>query len=351
MEGLLDEFVCVRITEGNRLDLTLFQFDYDLTFAVFFLNADGTVYGRYGSRSQAEDADSDVSLEGLCQSVRAALELHRDYPRNRDELAGKQPRPVSRRLPEDFPALAGKYPERPDYAGDAVRTCVHCHQLRDAERLELRSRGEPFTLEVLHPYPAPRVVGAQMDPRTAATLSSVAPDSAAARAGWQPGDEILTAAGQPVISPADLSWVLHHAPPSGTLPVVLRRGGEEQQTELALDAGWRRQSDISWRVSTWDLRRMALGGMVLEPTDQSPSSGGPSPGLKVGHVGQYGEHAVAKKAGFRTGDLILSMGGHSAPASEGEIIGRLLNRYRPGQQVPVRIERKGEVLQLSLPLQ
>src|SRR5438309_4686001 len=46
---LLDRFVCVRIINANALDLSLFQFDYDLSFSALFLNGDGAVYARYGS--------------------------------------------------------------------------------------------------------------------------------------------------------------------------------------------------------------------------------------------------------------------------------------------------------------
>src|SRR5207244_1520533 len=45
----LDQFVCVREMNANALDLALFQFDYDLSFSTLFFNADGTIYGRYGS--------------------------------------------------------------------------------------------------------------------------------------------------------------------------------------------------------------------------------------------------------------------------------------------------------------
>ncbi len=48
---LLDKFVCVRIISTNGLDLSLFQYDTDQSFAVFMLNADGTIYGRFGTRS------------------------------------------------------------------------------------------------------------------------------------------------------------------------------------------------------------------------------------------------------------------------------------------------------------
>jgi hypothetical protein len=32
----------------DDVDLNTFEFDYDLTFMVFFLNANGKVYARYG---------------------------------------------------------------------------------------------------------------------------------------------------------------------------------------------------------------------------------------------------------------------------------------------------------------
>ena len=49
LQPLLDLFVCVRLINANAIDLTRFQFDYDLSFTTRFFNGDGTVYGRYGS--------------------------------------------------------------------------------------------------------------------------------------------------------------------------------------------------------------------------------------------------------------------------------------------------------------
>ena len=74
---LLTNFVCVRLVQANTMDLALFQFDYDLTFAAFFMNADRTLYGRFGSRSDQKEADRDISIEGFREALNAALELHR----------------------------------------------------------------------------------------------------------------------------------------------------------------------------------------------------------------------------------------------------------------------------------
>src|SRR5262249_25811320 len=58
IRDLMDEFVCIRIVQANRMDLDHFQFDFDQSFAVFLMNADLTVYGRFGTRSERpEDED------------------------------------------------------------------------------------------------------------------------------------------------------------------------------------------------------------------------------------------------------------------------------------------------------
>src|SRR5262249_12817188 len=43
LKPLLEQFVRVRVVSTNGLDLSLFQFDTDQSFAVFLLNADGTI--------------------------------------------------------------------------------------------------------------------------------------------------------------------------------------------------------------------------------------------------------------------------------------------------------------------
>ena len=61
----MEQFVRVRVVQGNGMDLSLFQFDYDLTFAVFFMNADKTIYGRFGTRAEYENAAKDISIESF----------------------------------------------------------------------------------------------------------------------------------------------------------------------------------------------------------------------------------------------------------------------------------------------
>jgi hypothetical protein len=353
VHDLLDKFVCVRIVQANNLDLSLFQFDYDQSFHAFFMNADRTIYGRFGTRSAREE-DEDMTMHGLRAAMLAVLKMHDDYPANRASLAAKQGRPVEYRVPEELPALKGKYTGKLNYEGNVVASCIHCHQIRDSERELVRAAGKPMPEHVLFPYPLPDVLGLKMNPDHAATIHTVEPDSIAARAGLKPDDEILSLAGQSLISTADLQWVLHHARSTDELPAVVKRGDKEINVSLRLPAGWRGHSDISFRPTTWDLRRMATGGIVFEDLGaderERHNLNADRLALIIKHVGEYGEHAAGKNAGFQRGDILIAVEGRAQRQTESQLIASLLDK-RPGEKVRMKVLRGDKELELSLPMQ
>ncbi|HEX2473349.1 MAG TPA: thioredoxin family protein, partial [Lacipirellulaceae bacterium] len=59
VQALLDKYVCVRVVQANGMDLQLFQFDYDQSFAAFIMNGDKSIYGRYGTRSHQTESEND----------------------------------------------------------------------------------------------------------------------------------------------------------------------------------------------------------------------------------------------------------------------------------------------------
>jgi serine protease Do len=355
VRDLMDKFVCVRLVQANAMDLALFQFDYDMTFAVFFLNADQTIYGRFGSRSDRKEATRDISLEGFRAALAGALELHKRYPANKASLVGKRGPAPRFKVPEEFPSLTGKYKATLDYEGKVARSCMHCHQVRDAERALFRSERKAMPDAVLYPWPMPDLVGLSLDPQAKAKVTGVAPDSAAEKAGFKVGDEISTLEGQPIISTADVQWVLHSATLPAKLKAEVRRKGRKQSLTLGLDKDWRRQSDISWRTSSWDLRRMAAGGLVLEDLPQTERQNAKLAqgdlALRVKYVGQYGEHAAGKKAGFQKEDVIVVLDGQSKRMTESEMMGYLLKNKMPAEQISMTVLRGGERLDLVLPMQ
>ncbi len=342
----MDEFVCVRAIMANAMDLTLFQFDYDMSFAVTFLNADKTVYGRYGSRQhRPQEADKHISMEGLAKTMEAILALHQHYPQNQAVLSGKQPQSVEKKRPEEYEKL-GKYQDHLDYGGQVAKSCVHCHQIHEAQRLEAWERGGPISDKVLHPWPMPDAMGLAMDPRSAATIGTVVTGSPADLAGLRPGDEITTVAKQPITSIADLQWVLHQAGDEAKLDVIYDRGGESKPVTLSMPKGWRTRVDIEWRTSTWDLRRIVLGGAVLEPVSDEERKKfqieADAMALRVKHAGRYGSHAVARKAGIRPDDIYVSFDGQTSFVSETALIRHVLGRRKAGDEVEIVYLRDGK---------
>jgi serine protease Do len=286
--------------------------------------------------------------------MEAAVRMHKDYQKFKPSLAGKQVEQDRYKTPRDYPSLSGKYGEAIDYEGKTAKSCMHCHQVREAERLVYRAAKEPIPDEVLFPYPDPAVLGLKMDPKGMATVERVATDSIAGRAELKAGDEITTLAGQPLLSIADLQWVLHNAPASAKLTAQVRRDGKPVGVTLDLREGWRR-GDISWRTTTWDLRRMGLGGLWLEELKGEQRSEAKlaedSLALRVRHLGEYGEHAVAKRAGFQKGDIVVSFDGLAGKMSESDLLAYTMQRKRPGDEVAVTVLRNGRRETLKFALQ
>ena len=180
-------------------------------------------------------------------------------------------------------------------------------------------------------------------------------DSPAASAGFQVGDVFTSFNDQPLVSIADVSWILHRAPTSGTLPAPIQRGGEKLDLRLTLPPAWRNKSDISRRVGSWPMRAMAFGGMKMDDLDDAARDqlglSKDQMALKIFHVGQYGPHAAAKKAGFRKDDIILEVGDLNTRITESALIGHLLLSHLPGEKIPSVILRGQDRVKLMLPQQ
>jgi hypothetical protein len=352
---LLDEYVCVRVVHANAMDLSLFQFDYDQSWAAFMMNADKTIYGRYGTRSHQFDSEDDVSLEGFAEALRLGLALHSNATKYREVLAAKRGGKPAFAVPEEAPMFQGKYQSKLDWDGKVAQSCLHCHQIGEALRHIHRSKNEAIPVKTLFPYPHPKILGLIIDPKTATTLKEVVAGSPAERDGFRKGDRIVALAGQPLVSMADIQWVLHHAGETADLPARVMRDGATVDLTLRLGDGWRENGDISWRATSWDLRRMSTGGILLkELSDEEREAAGVAPGklaLVAQHVGEYGEHAAGLRAGFKKGDIFVEVNGSDEPLRETDLMQLLLNSSKPGDKVAVTVLRDGKTTQLRLPMQ
>jgi S1-C subfamily serine protease len=184
---------------------------------------------------------------------------------------------------------------------------------------------------------------------------SVAPDSPAAKSGFRAGDRIVSMEGQPILSIADVQFVLHEAGEEASLKVEVDRAGAKTALTLSLKPGWRRAGDFAWRTLTWGLRHKLLG---VEPLQAMSAADRETAGLKDGEMALQMRKLppgwVKEKnpggAQFKPGDAIVEVDGRRDLLREDDLFAYLLSK-KPGAKVEVVVLRGGarEKLPFTLP--
>ncbi|MFK7738318.1 MAG: Trx7/PDZ domain-containing (seleno)protein [Pirellulaceae bacterium] len=341
-----EKFIAVRQIEMKGVDLTQFQFDHDLNWAAMFLNADGTVYARYGTQS-AEGADAYNSVKGLLATMQRVLELHENYPANKERFAGKIPRKkpwkTALEMPHIYPALLK--------GGQTTRSnCVHCHNIHDAE-IDIWQENGPIAKDKLWRYPLPQQIGLSLSVRDGRSITDVVAGSAAAAAGVQPGQKISTANGQAITSIADLQWVLHPLPNRANELIQVQFEDGKMAT-IKTSKNWK-ESDISWRASLWTVKpilRMWTPALTeAQKEEQKIDVEGGALQVKFINSGRPGGKA-AYDAGVREGDVIIALNGQPLPSDNEHFNMKLKLNYKIGDTIELTVLRKGDRKTIKIPL-
>ena len=340
--------MCVRAVQMWGADLSLFQFHGQLTWAVFFLNADRTIYGRYGSRAPTGTSgfrgnDKFVTLEGFRKAMQGALEVHAGFPANKASLAGKTGPAPSAKSPELMPA-ASKFPIK-RAEENAGKGCIHCHQVQDWDYIQARQAGT-VPDRLLWTYPMPDAVGLALDPVERASVTAVASGSPAEKGGFKAGDRIVSLEGQPILSIADVQWVLHQAAEPGSVKGEVERGGSKVAVSIALAAGWRRVFSYADNLSTGWASRQRTAGMRVDAltADEKTKLGlqASSLALKIRDLSPdfaRDRNVSPKKMGLLKGDVIVEVDGMKAALTESEFLAYLLQNKKPGDKAKLAFVR------------
>lgn len=341
-----EKFISVRQVEMKGVDLSLFQFDHDLNWAAMFINADGTIYARYGTQS-AEGPDAFNSIQGLRTTMERVLKLHEEYPQNRELLAGKRGnRKIDSAL--NLPGL-----ENPaKYRAETTRSnCIHCHNIHDAEN-RIAQESDDFSFDILWRYPLPSQIGLHIDRRDGVTVEKVDRGSPAAQAGLSAGEKIVSMNGQVMTSIADMQWVLHQIPnEDATLSVT---GTQAGQRTVRVKKGWK-EYDASWRGSMWSFSpRMRVYTPPLALTQrQKLGIDDAHSALKVQWINRGSKAGrSAYESGLRVGDIVVALNGE--PIEQGtdhrSFNYHIKLNYKVGDRLPLTILRNGQKRQVQLVL-
>ena len=151
-----------------------------LSWSVFFMNSDKTIYGRFGrahpqTKRAKKDSNPNHTVAGLRAALEKALEVHATYQKNPEilgpALAGKTGPKPRWRFADKTPA-ARKY-GRLERITQNRHGCVHCHEvIRTAIDSHFMTK-TPIPDRMLWMYPRPHVLGLTMDSRKRAIVRAV----------------------------------------------------------------------------------------------------------------------------------------------------------------------------------
>jgi S1-C subfamily serine protease len=332
--------VPVRITNINDVDLRQFSFDFDLTMAILLTHADGTVFHRYGGRSYVSPMKMDTLLWLLEEGVKSYAE-YRESP---SAPAAQAPLIVSQLVESK---LKGKM--EPMYG------CYHCHHVREAEQ-SLAIANDTWTPDQYWIWPRPARLGLLMDQARQNQVTKVAPESAAALAGIEPGDTLLRLSGKRMLTKYDIQAVLEESPGTALrLDFVVSREGKERAGVLELEDAWKvgNPQDNAWRVNNVFTHHMqkylptpGLVGEPLEPNElvlHRLENG--AFGLKVTRL-NYGTHL----AGLRLGDVVVSANGKTEFETVREFYHWCETQRREGQDLEIGLLRSDKRMRVMVGL-
>ncbi len=363
LRDLMSQFVCVRIVQAWGLDLSLFQYDMNMSWAAFLLNADRTIYGRYGTRA-AQRNEKAITVPGFVKALQGALELHKQYladPGSVKALLASKTGPKPRwTKPEDNPVIQNTVrwnQKLGRLTGPKTASCVHCHFVPAAEMMGMLSEGAKITDAMLWDYPFPETIGITLDPNAKATITHVEKGSDADNAGLKRGDVILTIRKQPILSIADIQWILHQAKDQDVLPVVIDRDGTEHSLTVSLPAGWRRRGEFVDHSSSWDLFKVKLFGVAqMKPlTDKERNSlelGQTQMALRVKKLSPSwgGINHDVREAGLQPGDVIVQVDDETDLKNHSELLAYLVQKKKSGETLDLIVLRGSQRKRIQVPL-
>lgn len=335
-------FVCVRVTQMNGVDISRFDFDFDCTWAGFFVDADLNVYSRYGGRDHNEPEDR-LSTPSFLQTMGAVLAAHASRKsHNAADLSMLHPAPKKRARPEDIPLLKQNH-----------QGCVHCHQVREYQLLQASHDGV-FNRDKLFVWPLPENVGLEFDVEHGHRVKTVKRRSLAEQAGVKVGDVISKVDDVWIRSELDFRWALKRTAKESAKLVVSRSSDDEKQSseeaqsvviELPLTGDWR-VHELGWHRS---MRSVPLNygfrGYALTPSQRrSEGFGSNQLAIRITTVRGGG---LAKALDLQKKDVVIGVGSQSSYRRYEEFRSDVLTTYKPGDTVKLTVHRDGKRVQLS----
>lgn len=322
---LEQKFVRLRIINMADVDVGLFDFDFDTTFAVLVLNKDGQVISRYGGRD-AKSPESFINKPSLHTALTRSLDLHEKSKTGSIKL----PAALKSRQAQSYPFVA-----------NVAARCVHCHDVASAQAMEKFKFADFDLSKDIWIYPEPISLGLDLDPNDGATLISTS--GSAKEAGLAASDRILSFNNVAVSTFTDIQYQLHRIP-NDTKSIELIVEGKKPLS-LKLQDNWK-HSDITWR--RLGIRISPSAGFGGTPLDKKKKVALKLPEDGFATSVSFIDFSKPANSPLEKDDIIVSVNGIKKSDLTKHAALYISLTHKLGEVLTLEVIRQGELKNISL---
>jgi hypothetical protein len=311
---LLKQFVTVRLTDANLIDLRILPVegyqDLDLSWWGYFLSPRGQVYAIFGGKDHVSDMTR-ISEAALINTMKRVLAHHYNPSREKWDVDGAAPKLDSEPLrPRELPGHSSWIDKTHEEA--KKQTCLHCHQINEVLRQPDLDEGKFDKQKDTQVWPLPENVGIVLDRDDGLLVESVLSGSPAQKAGMRSGDVLAAAGGRKLFGQADFRGALHRAPRgAGKIPLIWKRKGTLMTSVMNVQDDWRK-TVLDWRMSISQGNIGADAGFFpLKASDNERKKAGVGSDAMAVKPFMYGSGSPATKAGLKGHYIITAVNGKS----------------------------------------
>ncbi len=327
----MSQYVCLRVTRMDDVDIGLFDYDRNNTLYFFMFNADEQIYMRYGGR-EARSPDTYLNLVSLELALKQGLELHRRYQQGTLPKT-QRPKPL---YPREIPLLVKRT--------FATNQCVECHLIGDFQNLHREQDGTLDKMTHLYRSPDIRALGILLDVPRGLVVKEV--QGAVQEAGMKAGDRIAALNGTPVWTFGDIQYQYDKVNRKAErITLTVDRDGKPLDLAVALPPRWW-WTDLRFRQSSVEPRTYFEDRPLSVPEKQKLNLGPETFASEVKYVADFAR--LMKTHDLKTGDIIVAVDGvdHDEVANTADLYIKL--RRAPDVSVTLDVIRDGKRTQMPL---
>ena len=328
---LLNQYVCVRVTRMDDVDIALFERDWINTLYYFILNSDEQIYMRYGGRD-ARGPETYLDLTSIELALQKGLDLHHKYQQG--ELPKiERPKP---RFPKEIPPLVERT--------FAKNQCVECHLIGDFDLVDREQKGTLDKVSQMYRWPDIRTLGIELDVPKGLVVKEA--KDAAQVAGMKPGDLIAKLDGSAVWTYGDLQYRYDKVPRDATqVKITVDRAGKQMDFPILLRERWW-LTDLRFRQLSVDPRSEFESKPLTEAEKRKYDLPASSFAAEVTRIGGFAQ--MLKVHELNVGDVVFAVDGvgSDALANTPELYIKL--RKTAGDTVTVDVIRDGKRMKFAV---